>query len=150
MVNVEVTQRRNRSLPFAVPVLEGREAAIPGFQAALNRSNDLLDRQGFTGKTGQVASLDQGLIAVGIGPGASADTLRWAAGALARRLGTVGRIGTGLHDVDIAGATGAVVEGLILGGYRFARYKKSSTPDAVVELPGADSRQVTAATIVSE
>ena len=68
MVTVEVTPRRNRSIPFAIPVLEGREAATPGFQAALNRSSDQLNRQGFTGKTGQVASLDQGLLAVGIGP----------------------------------------------------------------------------------
>ena len=150
MVNVEVTQRRNRSLPFAIPVLEGREAATPGFQAALNRGSDQLDRQGFTGKTGQVASLDQSIIAVGIGAEASADTLRWAAGSLARHLGTIRRIGTGLHDVDIAGATRAVVEGLILGGYRFDRYKKSSIPDAVVELPGADAREIAAAIIVSE
>lgn len=42
------------------------------------------------------------------------------------------------------------MEGLILGGYRFVRYKKSSIADAVVELPGADARQVAAATIVSE
>ena len=150
MVNVEVTQRRNRSLPFAIPVLEGREAATLGFQAALNRADDQLDRQGFTGKTGQVASLDQGLIAVGIGAEASADTLRWAAGSLARHLGTIGRIGAGLHDVDIAGATRAVVEGLILGGYRFVRYKESSIPDAVIELPGADTREVEVGTVVSE
>jgi leucyl aminopeptidase len=150
MVNVEITERRSRSLPFAFPVLDGREAATPGFQAALNRGKDQLDRQGFTGKVGQVADLDQGLIAVGLGEEASADTLRWAAGSLARHLGTVERIGSGLHDVDIAGSTRAVVEGLILGGYTFGRYKSSSSKDVVVELPGADSRQVAAGQIVSE
>ena len=150
MITVEITQRRNRSLPFAFPVLEGGDAAIPGFQAALNRGKDQLDRQGFTGKLGQVATLDQGLLAVGLGEEASADTLRWAAGALARHLGTIERVGTALHDVDIAGSARAVVEGLILGGYKFTRYKSAPSHQVVVELPGADSRQVAAARIVSE
>ena len=150
MVNVEITQRRSRSIPFAVPVLEGREAATPGFQAALNRGKEQLDRQRFTGKVGQVAVLDESLIAVGLGEEASADSLRWAAGSLARNLGTIERIGTGLHDVDIAGATRAVVEGLILGGYKFGRYKSKPTNDVVVELPGADARQFAAARIVSD
>ncbi|HKY49036.1 MAG TPA: hypothetical protein VJQ79_13750, partial [Acidimicrobiia bacterium] len=91
MVNVEITQRRNRSIPFAIPVLEGREAATSGFQAALNRGKGQLDRQGFTGKVGQVAVLDASLIAVGLGEEASADSLRWAAGSLARNLGTIER-----------------------------------------------------------
>ncbi len=141
MVNVQITERRTRGIPFAVPVLEGREAATPGFQAALNRGKDQLDRQAFTGKVGQVAVLDDGLISVGLGPEASADTLRWAAGSLARHLGTIDRISTGLHDVDIADATRAVVEGLILGGYKFTRYKSGPANDVIVELPGADARQ---------
>jgi leucyl aminopeptidase len=150
MVNVEITQRRNRSIPFAIPVLEGREAATAGFQAALNRGKDQLDRQRFTGKVGQVAVLDPSLIAVGLGEEASADSLRWAAGSLARNLGTIERIGTGLHGVDIAGATRAVVEGLILGGYKFGRYKSTATSDVVVELPGGDARQFAASVIVSD
>lgn len=150
MITVELTKNRNRSIPHAFPVLVGREAAVSGFQAALTRGKDQLDRQGFTGKTGQVASLDQGLIAVGVGDEASADTLRWGAGSLARHLGTIERIGTSLHEVGIAGATKAVVEGLILGGYKFTRYKSLSAHDVVVELPGADARQVETARIVSE
>ena len=150
MVKVEIPGRRTRTLPFAFPVLEGRKAATPGFQAALKRGKDQLDRQAFTGKVGQVAALDPSLIAVGLGEEVSADTLRWAAGSLARNLGTIERIGTGLQDVDIAGATRAVVEGLILGGYKFRRYQSSPSNDVVVEVPGADPRQFAAASIVAE
>jgi len=150
MITVELTKNRNRSIPHAFPVLVGREAAVSGFQAALNRGKDQLDRQGFTGKTGQIASIDRDLIAVGVGEEASADTLRWAAGCLARQLGTIDRIGTSLHEVDIVGAVRAVTEGLILGGYKFSRYKNAGVHDTVVELAGADSRQVEVARLVSE
>jgi leucyl aminopeptidase len=150
MVKIEITQRRNRALPFAFPVLDGRTSAIPGFQATLDREKAPLDRQGFTGKLGEIASLDRGLVAVGLGGEASADSLRWAAGSLARHLGNLDRIGTGLHEVRVSGATGAVVEGLTLGGYRFGRYKASANHEVVVELPGADQREVAAAAIFSE
>lgn len=149
MIKVEVTSGRTRDLPHAFPVLAGREAAVPGFQAALRRAKPTLDRQGFTGKLGEVASIDQGLIVVGVGEEASADTLRWAAGSLGRHIGTIDRIGTSLHEVDVAGSTRAVVEGLTLGGYRFDRYKSSKATDTVVEMAGADRRQVETAMVAA-
>lgn len=147
MINVEVTQSRTRSIPHAFPVLVGREAAVPGFQAALRRARATLDRQSFNGKLGDIATIDEGLIVVGVGDEASADTLRWAAGSLGRHVGTIERIGTSLHEVDVAGATRAVVEGLMLGGYRFDRYKTSKDAVTVVEMAGADRRQVETATV---
>jgi leucyl aminopeptidase len=149
MITVEITQTRNRSLPHAFPVLAGREAAVPGFQAALRRGKQTLDRQNFIGKLGQVANISDALIAVGVGEEASPDSLRWAAGSLARHVGTLDRLGTSLHEVDVSGSVRAVVEGLMLGGYRFHRYKSSKDHDSVVELPGADRREVIAAELAA-
>ena len=150
MVSVTVGSGRVRGVPHAFPVLAGRVAAVPGSQAALDRSRVSLDRQGFTGKTGQVAALDSGDIAVGVGEEASADTLRTAAGGLARSLGSVSRITTSLHEVAVDGATRAVVEGLILGGYAFANYKSKKPSSVTVELIGADAKDLQRAVVVAE
>ncbi|MGH8924702.1 MAG: leucyl aminopeptidase [Acidimicrobiia bacterium] len=128
-------------------MLSGREAPVAGFGAVLGRSTQVLDRQGFGGKLGQIAQLDDGLIAVGLGEEASADSLRAAAGSLARSLGKIGRLATSLHEVPIAGATAAVVEGIGLGGYHFSSYKNEATHPYVVELPGAKSAEIDQALI---
>ncbi len=139
MIRFETPKTRSRSIPHAFGVLEGRTAASTGFQAALNRDSAALDRQGFTGKLGQVAQLSDGLVAVGLGAEASADTVRAAAGHLARSLGTVDRVGTSLHQIEVTGAVAAVVEGLGLGGYQFLRYKNHPGREYLVELHGASA-----------
>lgn len=150
MVSVIVGSSRARGVPHAVPVLAERVAATPGSQAALDRSRTSLDRQGFEGKTGQVATLDNGDIAVGLGREGSADTLRIAAGSLARSLGSTKTITTNLHDVAVDGATRAVVEGLLLGGYDFGKYKTKKANQVTVELIGADSKEVAGAVVCAE
>ncbi|HEY7565749.1 MAG TPA: M17 family peptidase N-terminal domain-containing protein, partial [Acidimicrobiia bacterium] len=147
MIKFEAPRSRSKSVPYAIPVLSGIEGAISGYQAALNRSKASIARQGFTGKVGQIAQLDNDLIAVGLGDEASADSLRAAAGSLARSLGKIDRLATNLHEVPISGATGAVVEGLGLGAYHFSRYKSEPGHEHVVELPGAKSSEIDQAMI---
>ena len=125
--------------------MEGRIAASTGFQTALNRDSVALDRQGFSGKLGQVAQLSDGLVAVGLSAEASADSVRAAAGHLARSLGTVARMGTSLHQVEVTGAPTAVVEGLGLGGYQYLRYKNRPGRECVIELHGASASEVSKA-----
>ncbi|MGQ0847906.1 MAG: leucyl aminopeptidase family protein, partial [Actinomycetota bacterium] len=149
MITVVATESRRRNLPHAFPVLVGWEAAVPGFQASLARGAAALEQQGFTGKTGQVANLDQGLIAVGVGEEASADSLRSAAGSLARSLGTLDRLGTSLHAVAIDGALDAVVEGFALGGYTFDSYKSAPRRHHVVEVAGVSQRDVDRAMVAA-
>jgi leucyl aminopeptidase len=145
MITVEAAGSRSRDLPHAFPVFTDRQAAVPGFQAVLAREGSSLDRQRFTGKLGEVATVDGSLVAVGIGEEASVDSLRWGAGALGRQVGTVIRMSSSLHQVDIAGAVEAVVEGLMLGGYRFDRYKSTRSTGTVIELPGANEKEIDAA-----
>jgi leucyl aminopeptidase len=147
MIKFEAPRSRSKSVPYAIPVLSGIEGAISGYQAALNRSKASIARQGFTGKVGQIAQLDSDLIAVGLGDEASADSLRAAAGSLARSLGKIDRLATNLHEVPIAGATAAVVEGLGLGGYHFSSYKSEPSHSHVIELPGAKSSEIERAMI---
>ncbi len=149
MVSVIVGTSRARGVPHAVPVMAGRLAATPGSKAALDRSRASLDRQGFTGKIGQVATLDGGDIAVGLGPEASADSLRIAAGCLARSLGSAKNVTTNLHDVPVDGATRAVVEGLVLGGYNFGEYRSNKPGHATVALVGADAKEVERALVIA-
>ena len=147
MIRFEAPRSRSKSVPHAIPVLSGNEGAIGGYQAALNRSKASIARQGFTGKLSQVAQLDNDLIAVGLGDEASADSLRAAAGSLARSLGNIDRLATSLHEVQIAGATAAVVEGLGLGAYHFSSYKSEPDHSHVVELPGARQAEIDQALI---
>ena len=150
MVSVIVGSGRVRGVPHAFGVLSGRSAAISGSQAAIDRSRATLDRQGFTGKLGQIAALDNADIAVGLGEEASADSLRVAAGILARSLGSADRVTTSLHQVTVDGATRAVVEGLILGGYEFVTYKSKKQGSATVELIDADAIELQRAIVVAE
>ncbi len=123
--------------------MPGRVPVLPGAAAALVRSRKSLDRQGFDGELDQVANLDDGNIAVGLGGEVSIDGLRAAAGSLGRALGRLDRVATNLHQVPLDGAIRAVVEGLILGGYTFTRYKSAPPPSwPEVELIGADPGEV--------
>ncbi|HKX76275.1 MAG TPA: leucyl aminopeptidase [Acidimicrobiia bacterium] len=143
MITVRAVSSRPRRVPFAHGVMEGRLPVLPGTAALLTRNQAGLDRQRFDGKLGQVATLDGGDVAVGLGGEVSVDGLRAAAGTLGRSLGRLDRLATNLTLVPLDGAARAVAEGLILGGYRYTRYK-SSDPNTspVVELIGADSREV--------
>ena len=99
---------------------------------------------GATGKAGEVVKLATlgatsapTLVAVGLGPQPakgdrwSAETLRRAVGAAGRQLDGVRRIATSLAlangDSSAADVT-AVVEGALLGGYRFGRYRSATKP----------------------
>jgi len=99
---------------------------------------------GATGKAGEVtkvatlgATAAPTLVAVGLGERPakgdrwSAETLRRAIGAAARQLDGSRRIATSLalaNGDDSAADVSAVVEGAVLGGYRFGRYRSTTKP----------------------
>jgi leucyl aminopeptidase len=123
--------------------MEGRVPVLPGTAALLNRNRAGLDRQRFEGGAGQVATLDGGDVAVGLGREVSVDSLRAAAGTLGRSLGRLERLATNLARVPLDGAARAVAEGLILGAYRYTRYQSASPElSPVVDLVGADSGEL--------
>ena len=101
---------------------------------------DLLVSLGATGKADEVVKLATlgklaatVVLAAGLGkPGAGgaigAEQVRRASGAAARAMAGVKRAGTVLSAIDL----GAAVEGVVLGAYRFDRYKSSTNGDQPV------------------
>ncbi len=112
---------------------------VPGLRRAA------LERAGFSGANGTVATFDDGeraTVVVGLGPSAGVDhdALRRAGAAAARAVSGHRRLGVewpsvaGTPDEVVAGA---LAEGLLLGSYSFEEFKSSDEP----------SRRLAAATI---
>jgi len=117
-----------------------------------------LTANGFEAKKGDVRALPgpdgRTVYVVGLGPSAdvTADTLRYAAGSLARAakhqssiaVDLLGHLGAG---ASVPRAAQAIVEGLVLGGYRYAAFKsdpKLSKLERLVVVGGGGQRVQTA------
>jgi len=127
---------------------------VPGVRRAA------LDRAGFSGSLGSVATFDDGdraTVVVGLGPSGAVctDALRRAGAAAARSLSRHRRIAVewpsvpGLSDEAIAGS---LAEGLLLGSYTFDEFRSSDEPSRrlgaatlVLDAPPAETREVRAA-----
>ncbi len=124
---------------------------VPGVRKAA------LDRAGFTGSVGSVATFDDGdraTVVVGLGPSGSRGTdvgnaLRRGAAAFARAVPKHRRGAFELPEdlgTDLAAAARALTEGLVLGGYRFddLRSPDKVTPglSAVTLVVGDDNAAV--------
>ena len=131
----------------AVGVAVGTEGAVPARSASTGRRSKAA---GFEGKLGQTLALPRRdgptVVAVGVGgPGElDAARLRDAAAAFARAAGKQAHLATALADldgVDAVAAGQAVVEGVLLAGYRYGALKKdapSSDLDALTLVAAAD------------
>ena len=126
---------------LVLPVFEGPEAG-PGVKDV--KGVDLLEQfaaSGATGKrgesllvpnTGDQALAAKAVLLVGVGPKAAAspDACRRAIGRVARQLGGRKTVATTLPQIvgakDQLEAVQATVEGVLLGSYRFDRYKSKS------------------------
>jgi leucyl aminopeptidase len=121
-----------------LPFFKGPEAGPGVREAGKALGQDLvrlLERQGAKGGVGDAVAIPtfgklaaDTLLLVGLGPKADVkpDTVRRASGKVARRLDRHARVASALaqgvrRDVEVA--VQAHVEGLLLGGYRFDRYK---------------------------
>lgn len=129
---------------------------LPGSEAALAAVDPaLLDLARFDGKAGQMAILPHetasALVLVGLGDELGFETVRTAMGNAVRAVKTQ-RAVTTLAMAPIDGATRAVAEGALLGGYEFRAYKSNgeASPLGSVEVVGADDDELRAAVIGSE
>jgi leucyl aminopeptidase len=149
MITVKAGTRRKQGAPHAVGVLAGRVAAERGDQAAIDRAGSSLDQQDFTGKAGQLATVvDDGTVLLLAGLGEDVDALRSAAGVLARSLGRSTEATTSLHKAGLDDGVRPVVEGLLLGGYSFDRFRSEPpTKSTEVGLLGAAASDIEAAAI---
>jgi leucyl aminopeptidase len=150
-----------------VPVFQGPETG-PGFRE-LGKALDvdlikLLEENRFRGKLGEVFTVPtfgkagpETVLLVGVGPKAeaTADRIRRAAGKVATRASGFRRISVTLAQAakgSADDAVQAVVEGLLLGAYRFDRYKVRAAEEdgsaprwEVVTLLGAPRQNARAA-----
>ena len=107
-------------------VMEGLEP-VPGSEEAIaGVSEEIIRAAGFEGKAGQTLTVSHseaaGLLLVGLDEEVSSDALKSASGNAIRQVKTE-RAVTLLARADIDGATRAVTEGSLLGGYEFRTYK---------------------------
>jgi len=107
------------------------------------------------GKAGQILALPHetaaALLLVGLGDEAGFESIRSAVGNGIRAVKTV-RALTTLNQVPIEGATRAVVEGVLLGGYEYRQYKTSGEGSVVeiVELVDGSESEIAEAVIGAE
>jgi leucyl aminopeptidase len=136
-----------------LPVFQGPEAG-PGVReagkalgadlVAILRDNGIKGRVGETFAVPTLGRLKAGtVLLVGLGPKAEADAdrIRRAAGKVAGRVGRYPRVATTLPQAAKGPAEEAVqalVEGLLLGGYRFERYKVKPSEEDGQERPKLD------------
>jgi len=135
-------------------VLEGLTAA-PGSEEVFDQiPEESLGAAGFEGKSGQTITLPHdaaaAVLLVGLGEEASFEAVRAASGDGIRQVKTARAVSL-LARVGIDGATRAVVEGTLLGGYQYRPYKTDDEAlDAeVVEIAGADPDEYSDALVVA-
>ncbi|MEX0797229.1 MAG: leucyl aminopeptidase [Acidimicrobiia bacterium] len=118
--------------------LKGLEP-LPGSEGVLDGvDRRVLEVSGFEGKAGQVVTIPhrEGVaVIVGLGEEATFESLRAASGNAVRSVKTA-EVACLLALAPIEGATRAVVEGLVLGGYQYRAYKTSDEGASKVESVG--------------
>ncbi len=116
---------------LAVPVLADRTYG-PGADTVAERLGDWVDgyfdARDFTGRAGQSVRVPGGdigfseVLFVGVGDDVDAESIRRAAGSMARAVSRAPVVATTLHQLEVEGATEAVILGYQLGAYSFDSY----------------------------
>ncbi len=139
---------------LVIGVLEGLQP-VPGSEADFESvDQESLEAAGFEGKGNQSLTLPhpaaRSLLLVGLGEEADFESLRAASGNAVRAAKSE-RLVTRLAEAGIDGATRAVTEGSLLGGYEFRPYKTNGPKIkvATVEAIGAESVEMEEASIVA-
>ncbi len=91
------------------------------------------------------------MLLIGVGDEATFESIRTAVGNGVRAVKTA-RAVTSLNQVPIDGATRAVVEGVLLGGYEYRNYKTNGEALSleIIELVDGDDVEIAAAVIGAE
>ncbi len=140
---------------LVVGVIEGLTPAPGGEDDFEAVDPSLLDAAGFEGKANQVLTVPHGsakaLLLVGLGDEVTFERVRTASGTAVRAARTE-RLVTRLAGVGVDGATRAVVEGSILGGFQFRVYKSNNDKVTVssVEVIDGDNAEIGEAAILAQ
>jgi leucyl aminopeptidase len=136
-------------------VMSDREPLAGSEELVAGVDSRLLDLAKFEGNAGQVLVMPHdtaaGLVLLGVGDEATFESIRTAVGNGIRAVKTA-RAVTSLSQVPIDGATRAVVEGAMLGGYEYRDYKTTgeASPIQILDLIDADGAEVAEAVIGCE
>ena len=140
---------------LVIGVLEGLGAA-PGSEAEFGGvDRALLAASGFEGKSSQMLAVTHptahALLLVGLGDEVTFEGVRAGSGNAVRAAKTE-RLVSRLAVLDIDGATRAVVEGSLLGGFQFRAYKSNDDRGKVnlVEVVDADDKELSESAVTSE
>lgn len=140
---------------LVIGVLEGLDAA-PGSETEFGGvDRALLAAAGFEGKSSQMLAVThptaQALLLVGLGDEVTFEGVRVGSGNAVRAAKTE-RLVSRLAVLDIDGATRAVVEGSLLGGFQFRAYKSNGDRVKVnlVEVVDADDKELSESAVISE
>lgn len=138
-----------------VGLMEGLDP-VPGSESAVGEvDTSVLQAAGFEGKPGQIVALPHAdaaaLLLVGLGKDVSYESLRTASGNAVRAVKTARGVSL-LAGAGVEGATRAVVEGSLLGGYEFRSYKTEGEGLAVSEIDvvDGDEDELDAAQVMAE
>ena len=126
---------------LVVPVLTDRICpstadTVPDLAAI----ESLLDAKDFSGKASQLVFVQTPdgptpeVLLVGLGDDVDGESLRRAAGSVARAVSRYATVATLLHDIDIDGADEAVALGTQLGAYTFDEYRSEPSTARFTEL----------------
>jgi leucyl aminopeptidase len=140
---------------LVIGVLEGPLPA-PGSEEHFEAVDAaLLNAAGFEGKAGQALTVPhaqaRALLLVGLGDEAGFDRVRAASGNAVRAARTP-RLISQLARIGVEGATRAVAEGSVLGGYQFRAYKTNDEKPRVeiVEVVDGDPTELDASMIMAD
>jgi leucyl aminopeptidase len=96
---------------------------------------EYVEASDFTGSVGQTLLYPAGtllpfsaVVLIGLGAEADLETVRQGAGLLGRAASGFRDVATTLHHIGVEGSVGAVVEGFMLGQYRFDKYRSEPKP----------------------
>ncbi len=143
-----------------LPVYEDR--VVPegiDYAVDIDSMTSLLDARDFTGKHGQTLFVQTPdgpmaeVLLVGLGDDIDVESVRRAAAVAARAAKRCASVATALHQVDIDGATGAVVLGTLLGAYTFDEYKSDPKPSKIASLTlvgDVDGDEIASASAVAD
>ncbi|HZD23156.1 MAG TPA: M17 family peptidase N-terminal domain-containing protein, partial [Acidimicrobiia bacterium] len=136
-------------------VLEGPEPAPGSEEAFATVERSVLESAGFEAKSGELIVLPHpeaaALLLVGLGDEVSYDSIKTASGDAIRRVKTERAVSL-LGGIGVDGATRAVTEGSLLGGYEFRTYKTEVNGINVqtLEVIGGDGVELDNAVVMAE
>ena len=154
-ISIAATDVELSEATLIVGVMEELEPSAGSENAFGAVDEESLIAAGFEGKSGQSLSLPHedaaALLIVGLGDEVTFESLRTACGNAVRKVKTERAVSL-LAGVDLDGATRAVVEGSLLGGYEYRTYKTEGDPldVRVLEIVEADEEAFSAAKVAAE